>query len=482
MNFPYTTKILGTLLMLFSFAQIFPGFLAYFFEERDFVYNFIVTGFVTFLIGCFLFFLASEKNGDLRTKDGFIITIFFWTVLGFFGSIPFYLAELEGISYIDSLFESISGLTTTGATVLVGLDDMPKSLLFYRQLLQWLGGMGIIVLAVAVLPLLGVGGMQLYKAETPGPLKDSKLTPRITETAKALWFVYLSMTISCSILYKYFGMSWFDAVCHAFSTISIGGFSTHDDSFAFFSNSGLRWTAIIFMVISGINFALHYLAWTKKRLFHYFYDSEVKLYLSLLTSTALITYLTLYFSENIYDEMVVDSVFQAVSIGTTTGFLTSNYSNWPLFVPIMLLIAAFIGACAGSTGGGIKVIRALILIRQGSSEITKLIHPNAVVTIKFGKKSLDPRVSESVWGFFAVYVATFLMILMFLLSQSNDFLTAFSAVGATLNNLGPGLGAVSENYKELTNGSKLALCIAMLLGRLEIFTLLLLFTPSFWRN
>ena len=482
MKFPYTTRILGTLLMLFSFAQIFPGFLAYFFEERDFVYNFIVTGFVTFLIGCFLFFLASEKNGDLRTKDGFIITIFFWTVLGFFGSIPFYLAELEGVSYIDSLFESISGLTTTGATVLVGLDDMPKSLLFYRQLLQWLGGMGIIVLAVAVLPLLGVGGMQLYKAETPGPLKDSKLTPRITETAKALWFVYLSMTISCSILYKYFGMSWFDAVCHAFSTISIGGFSTHDKSFAFFSNSGLRWTAIIFMVISGINFALHYLAWTKKRLFHYFYDSEVKLYLSLLTSTALITYLTLYFSENIYDEMVVDSVFQAVSIGTTTGFLTSNYSNWPLFVPIMLLIAAFIGACAGSTGGGIKVIRALILIRQGSSEITKLIHPNAVVTIKFGRKSLDPRVSESVWGFFAVYVATFLIILMFLLSQSNDFLTAFSAVGATLNNLGPGLGAVSENYKEITDGSKLALCIAMLLGRLEIFTLLLLFTPAFWRN
>ena len=482
MKFPFTTRILGTLLMIFSLAQIFPGFLAYFFGEQEIVYSFISAGFVTFLIGCFLFFLSSEKNGDLRTKDGFIITIFFWTVLGFFGSIPFYLTNLEGVSYIDSLFESISGLTTTGATVLVGLDEMPRSLLFYRQLLQWLGGMGIIVLAVAVLPLLGVGGMQLYKAETPGPLKDSKLTPRITETAKALWFVYVLMTISCSFLYKFYGMSWFDAVCHAFSTISIGGFSTHDDNFAFFENSSLRWTAIIFMVISGVNFALHYLAWTKKRLFHYFYDSEVKLYLSLLTTTAIITYLTLYFSNNIYDEMIVDSVFQAVSIGTTTGFLTSNYSNWPLFVPIMLLIAAFIGACAGSTGGGIKVIRALILIRQGSSEITKLIHPNAVVTIKFGRKSLDPRVSESVWGFFAVYVATFLILLMFLLSQSNDFLTAFSAVGATLNNLGPGLGAVSENYQDITDGSKLALCAAMLLGRLEIFTLLLLFTPAFWRN
>ena len=482
MRFPYTTKILGTLLMLFSVAQVIPGFLAYFFEEKEFVYNFIFTGFITFLIGCFLFFLASDKNGDLRTKDGFIITIFFWTVLGFFGSIPFYLANLEGVSYIDSLFESISGLTTTGATVLVGLDEMPKSLLFYRQLLQWLGGMGIIVLAVAVLPLLGVGGMQLYKAETPGPLKDSKLTPRITETAKALWFVYVTMTVACSILYKYFGMNWFDAVSHAFSTISIGGFSTHDQNFAFFDNSALRWTAIVFMVISGVNFALHYLAWTKRRVFHYFYDSEVKLYLSLLATTALITYLTLYYSGNIYGDMIVDSAFQAVSIGTTTGFLTSNYSNWPLFVPIMLLIAAFIGACAGSTGGGIKVIRALILIRQGSSEITKLIHPNAVVTIKFGKKSLDPRVSESVWGFFAVYVATFLFILMILLSQNNDFLTAFSAVGATLNNLGPGLGAVSENYQEITDISKAALCLAMLLGRLEIFTLLLLFTPSFWRN
>ena len=482
MKFPYTTRILGTLLMIFSLAQFIPGFLAYFFNEKEFVYNFFTTGFVTFVVGCLLFFLASDKDGDLRTKDGFIITIFFWTVLGFFGSIPFFLANLEGVSYIDSLFESISGLTTTGATVFVGLDEMPQSLLFYRQLLQWLGGMGIIVLAVAVLPLLGVGGMQLYKAETPGPLKDSKLTPRITETAKALWFVYLTMTISCSVLYKYFGMSWFDAICHAFSTVSIGGFSTHDDSFAYFNNSSLRWTAIIFMVVSGINFALHYLAWTKKRILHYFYDSEVKLYLSLLTTTALITFLTLYYSNNIYDDMIVDSVFQAVSIGTTTGFLTSNYSNWPLFVPIMLLVAAFIGACAGSTGGGIKVIRALILIRQGSSEITKLIHPNAVVTIKFGKKTLDPRVSESVWGFFAVYVATFLFILMFLLSQSNDFLTAFSAVGATLNNLGPGLGSVADNYKEITDGSKLALCLAMLLGRLEIFTLLLLFTPSFWRN
>ena len=479
---PYTTKILGILLMFFSLAHILPGFLAYFYNEKAYIYNFIYTGFSTFLIGFLMHFFSKKRNGDLRTKDGFIITVFFWTVLGFFGSIPFFLANLNDVSYIDALFESISGLTTTGASVFIGLDEMAKSLLFYRQLLQWLGGMGIIVLAVAVLPLLGVGGMQLYKAETPGPLKDAKLTPRITETAKALWFVYLAMTIVCAVLYKVFGMSWFDATCHAFSTISIGGFSTYDANFAYFEATSLRWTAVVFMVVSGINFALHYIAWTKKRLLHYFYDSEVKLYLSILTTTGLITYITLYVSTEISENILVDSVFQAVSIGTTTGYLTSNYSSWPLFIPIMLLSVAFIGACAGSTGGGIKVIRALVLMRQGAGEITKLIHPNAVVSIKLGKKSLNPRVAESVWGFFALYVAIFIILLMFMLSQSNDFLTSFSAVGATLNNLGPGLGEVSSNYKDLNDASKLALCLAMLLGRLEIFTLLLVFTPAFWRS
>ncbi|HJL96365.1 MAG TPA: TrkH family potassium uptake protein [SAR86 cluster bacterium] len=483
MALPYTTKILGTLLMFFSIAQVLPGFLAYFFDERLFVYNFITTGFITFFIGFLMYFFAGEKKGDLRTKDGFIITVFFWTVLGFFGSIPFFLANLEGVSYIDALFESISGLTTTGATVFVGLDEMPKSLLFYRQFLQWLGGMGIIVLAVAVLPLLGVGGMQLYKAETPGPMKDAKLTPRITETAKALWFVYATMTFICAVLYKIFGMKWFDAVCHAFSTISIGGFSTHDANFAYFEETSLRWIAIFFMIISGVNFALHYIAWTKRRLFHYFYDSEVKLYLSILVTTGLITYITLFTASNLSrNEIFTDSFFQAVSIGTTTGFLTSSYSSWPLFIPVMLLTVAFIGACAGSTGGGIKVIRALVLLRQGFGEITKLIHPNAVVTVKLGRNSLDPRVSESVWGFFSIYVAVFLTMLMFLLSQNNDFITSFSAVGATLNNLGPGLGEVANNYKELNNASKLGLCLTMLLGRLEIFTLLLVFTPAFWRS
>jgi len=471
--------------MFFSIAQVLPGFLAYFFNEDKLIPIFLYSGFFTFTVGFCLFLAAQSHKVDLRTKDGFIITVFFWTVLGFFGSIPFYLANIEGVGYVDSLFESISGLTTTGSTVFVGLDDMDKSLLFYRQFLQWLGGMGIIVLAVAVLPLLGVGGMQLYKAETPGPLKDAKLTPRITETAKALWYVYLTMTIACSVFYKYFGMSWFDAVCHAFSTISIGGFSTHDESFSFFKESSLRWTAVVFMLIAGINFALHYIAWTKKRLLHYLYDTEVKFYLSIILVVFSLTSIALYRSGIYVDQntnILEESAFQVVSIATTTGFLTSDYSSWPLFVPFLLLSAAFIGACAGSTGGGIKVIRAAILLRQGTGEITKLIHPNAVVAIKLGSKPINSRVAESVWGFFSIYVIVFIILLMFLLSQNNDFITSFSAVGATLNNLGPGLGGVAENYKDLNDLSKLGLCMAMLLGRLEIFTLLVVFTPSFWRN
>jgi trk system potassium uptake protein TrkH len=339
------------------------------------------------------------------------------------------------------------------------------------------------VLAVAVLPLLGIGGMQLYKAETPGPLKDSKLTPRITETAKALWYVYLTMTIVCASAYKFFGMTTYDAICHAFSTVSIGGFSTHDESFGFFSQSSIRWTAVIFMIIAGINFGLHYIAWSKRRLLHYFYDSEVKAYFFILLTVFVLTFLTLgVYLEEPGTSLIQESAFQVVSIATTTGFLTANYSNWPLFVPILLLLTAFIGACAGSTGGGIKVVRTLVLAKQSAGEITKLIHPNAVISIKLGKKAVSPRVAESVWGSFSIYVREITVLSPQRLAQGNDFITSFSAVGATLNNLGPGLGEVSNNYQSLSDYSKLDLCMAMLLGRLEIFTLLVLFTPAFWRK
>ena len=483
MNFLYTLRILGILLMLFSTAQLFPAAVAYYYDEIGLIKVFFNTLLDTFLCGFLLYITNSSRKEDLRTKDGFIITVLFWAVLAIFGSFPLIFAEELEISFVDSLFESISGLTTTGATVLTGLDDLPRSILFYRQLLQWLGGMGIIVLAVAVLPLLGIGGMQLYKAETPGPLKDAKLTPRIKETAKALWYVYLTMTILCPAFYIFFGMTTYDAICHSFSTVSIGGFSTHDESFGFFAQSSIRWTAVIFMVIAGINFGLHYIAWSKRRLLHYIYDSEVKAYFFILVSAFALTFLTLgIYLENPGENLIQESAFQVVSIATTTGFLTSNYSNWPLFVPILLLLTAFIGACAGSTGGGIKVIRTLILAKQSAGEITKLIHPNAVISLKLGKKAVSPRIAESVWGFFSIYVIVFIILFMFLLAQGNDFITSFSAVGATLNNLGPGLGDVANNYQSLSDYSKIGLCVAMLLGRLEIFTLLVLFTPAFWKK
>ena len=483
MNFLYTLRILGVLLMIFSTAQLIPASVAYYYGEYSLIKVFFYTLLVTFLCGFILYIASSNRKEDLRTKDGFIITVLFWTVLAIFGSFPLYFTEDIEISYLDSLFESISGLTTTGATVITGLDDLPRSILFYRQLLQWLGGMGIIVLAIAVLPLLGIGGMQLYKAETPGPLKDTKLTPRIKETAKALWYLYLAMTICCAGAYKLFGMSTYDSICHAFSTVSIGGFSTHDESFGYFLQPAIRWTAVFFMIIAGINFALHYVAWNKKSISHYFNDSEVKAYMFILACAFGLTFLTL----NVYNleskgNLLAESAFQVVSIATTTGFLTANYSNWPLFIPILLLTTAFIGACAGSTGGGIKVIRTLILAKQSAGEITKLIHPNAVISMKINKKAVNSRVAESVWSFFSIYVIVFIILFMFLLAQGNDFITSFSAVGATLNNLGPGLGDVSNGYQGLSDYSKISLCVAMLLGRLEIFTLLVLFTPAFWRN
>ena len=488
MTLPYTARILGFLLILFSFSQLIPVVIAYLYQENLEIKGFLYAFSISITLGLILFILSKNSAEELKTRDGFIITFFFWTVLALFGSLPFYFADFRSISYIDSLFESISGLTTTGATVFFGLDEMPKSILFYRQFLQWLGGMGIIVLAVAVLPLLGVGGMQLYKAETPGPLKSSKLTPRITETAQALWYVYLTMTFVCAILYYFSGMTAFDSICHAFSTISIGGFSTHDQSFAYFESYYTQWVAMIFMLIAGINFALHFTAWSKSkinRLYvnHYFLDPEVKLYFLIIFSVFITSSIVLSSVLN-KDILIIlqESAFQSISIATTTGFLTTNYSNWPTFVPIMLLTAAFVGACAGSTGGGIKVVRALILFKQGTGEIKKLIHPNAVLSIKLGNKPLSTKVAASVWGFFSLYVVVFLTIFMALLSQGNDFITSFSAVGATLNNLGPGLGNVSVNYMELSLVSKIWLCLAMLLGRLEIFTLLVIFTPSFWRN
>lgn len=476
-------KILGILLSLFSLTQLPPLLIAWWLDESS-QSAFLLSFIIILVIGLILWFPMRNMQRELRLRDGFVVVVLFWAGLGLTGAIPLVLADQPHLSLTNAAFESISGLTTTGATVMTGIDYLPKSIQFYRQELQWLGGMGIIVLAVAILPVLGIGGMQLYKAETPGPLKDSKLTPRITETAKALWYIYLTLTTACAILYWLAGMSLFDAIAHSFSTISIGGFSTHDLSIGYFNNSMIESIAVVFMVISGANFTLHFLAWQDTTFRHYLDDSEFKAYLAFLLALCAFTVFYLYIKGDYSERLspLSDGIFQTVSIATTTGFTTTKYHLWPDLLPILLLFSSFLGACAGSTGGGLKVIRVLLLFRQGLREIKRLIHPNAIISIKINNKPVQERVINAVWGFFATYIIVFALLLLLLMSTGLDQPTAFAAITACMNNLGPGLGSVSDNYGNISNTAKWFLCLAMLLGRLEIFTLLVLFTPTFWRN
>jgi trk system potassium uptake protein TrkH len=344
--------------------------------------------------------------------------------------------------------------------------------------------MGIIVLAVAVLPMLGVGGMQLYRAETPGPVKDTKLTPRITETAKALWYVYLAFTIACMIGYRVAGMGWFDALCHAFSTVAIGGFSTHDLSIGYFDSTAVDLVAVFFMFAAGINFSLHFFAWRYVSIKHYAKDPEFKAYGLMLLVLSVVVVATLYMYRGYAapGQTLINGLFQAVSIATTTGFTTENFSVWPGALPVLLIFASFVGGSAGSTAGGIKVIRWLLVYKQGVREIARLVHPSAEIPVKLGSKAVPYRVVDAVWGFFSVYIIVFGVMLIAMMSTGLDQVTAFSAVAATLNNLGPGLGDVSSGFASLTDTAKWISVVGMLLGRLEIFTLLVLITPTFWRT
>ncbi len=477
-----TLRILGLLLMLFSLTMLPPIGISVIFDDGQIPLFGAAAGLI-FGAGFISWLPARRQKRDLRIRDGFVITVLFWLVLGSAGSVPLALSEQLNLSMTDALFESISGLTTTGATVIVGLDHLPKSVLFYRQQLQWLGGMGIVVLAVAILPMLGIGGMQLYRAETPGPVKDAKLSPRIAETAKALWLIYLSLTAACALAYWISGMAIFDAICHAFSTIAIGGFSPYDASIGHFNSVSIETVAIVFMVISGMNFSLHFIAWHNNSLKHYLHDPEWKTYLLFLFGLSLLISLALV-ENGTYpvNEAFRKGIFEVVSIATTTGFTTADYASWPTFIPFLLLMSAFIGACAGSTGGGIKIIRMLLLYKQGSREIKRLIHPNAVIPIKLGRKPVGSRVIDAVWGFLAAYVLIFAVLMLVCMALGEDPITAYSAVGACLNNLGPGLGDATLNYSTLSDGTKYVLSFAMLLGRLELFTLLVVLSPSFWEN
>lgn len=481
MHFAVIARVLGVLLMMFSLTLLTPVSVSLWFNDHNYM-TFLMAFGVTFGCGLAIWAPVYKSRADLRTRDGFLITALFWFVLGTFGAIPLFFSNGLDLSVTDAIFESISGLTTTGATVITGLDSLPPSILFYRQQLQWFGGIGIIVIAVAILPMLGIGGMQLYRAEAPGPVKDNKLTPRITETAKALFTMYLVFTAACAISYHLAGMEWFEAIVHAFSTIANGGFSTHDKSILHYQSPAIMMVCTVFMLIGGINFALHFFVWKKRSLRHYFEDAELKFFLYWIVVGSVITVAYLAGSKFYpLTDSIYLGIFNFVSTMTTAGF-ASDYSAFPSFLPYMLFIFAFVGGCASSTGGGMKAIRVLLLYKQGVREVHRLIHPNAVISVKVGNITVPDRVIEAVWGFFAMYVVAFAAMFLVLIATGLDLKTAFSAVGACITNLGPGMGQVASHYGDINNPAKWVLCFAMLLGRLEVFTLLVLFSPVFWRR
>ncbi|WP_019023216.1 MULTISPECIES: TrkH family potassium uptake protein [unclassified Thioalkalivibrio] len=483
LHFASTARLLGVLLTLFSLTMLPPAAIGFLYGEST-AWVFLQAFALLLLIGGILWGSLYRARCDLQVRDGFILVVLFWLGLGIAGAAPLVLDPNLPVSFTDAVFESMSGLTTTGATVLTGLDDLPRAILWYRQQLQWLGGMGIIVLAVAILPLLGVGGMQLFKAETPGPIRDNKLTPRIAETARNLWYIYLGLTVACALAYWAAGMEAFDAVGHAFSTIAIGGFSTYDASIGHFDSVAIETVAIVFMVLGGMNFALHFLVLHRATWKPYRRDEELRTYLILLVSAAVIVVGYMLWSGFAADtnDALRRGVFHVVSVATTSGFTTDAFYLWPGFLPVLLIFLSFIGACTGSTGGGMKVVRVLLLVKQGLREIKRLIHPHARIAVKVNGKEAPDRVVQAVWGFLAAYVMVFVVMMLLIMASGLDQVTSFSAVAATLNNLGPGLGEVGANYASINDFSKWVLVLAMLMGRLEIFTVLVLLSPAFWRR
>ncbi|EEV25390.1 Trk system potassium uptake protein TrkH [Actinobacillus minor 202] len=492
MQFFTIIRIVGVLVMSFSLTMLLPALVALVYGDgggREFLEAFSIT----FAVGALLWWSCREYKQQLRAREGFLIVVLFWIVLGCLGAVPFILLEHPDLNFTESIFESFSGLTTTGATVITGLDHLPKAILFYRQFLQWLGGMGIIVLAIAIIPMMGLG--KLYRAEMPGPMKDEKMQPRIADVAKMLWQIYFSLTVLCALAYWLAGMTPFDAISHSFATISIGGFSTHDASIGYFNSAAINYITVFFLLISSCNFALHF------TLFHQLKDPKEKRKNSVLTRLywrdyefrsflviqfvlfalcLLVMWAYDYFTTaNIRFEQVL---FQSVSISTTAGFGVNDFSQWPSFLPTLLILASFIGGCAGSTGGGLKVIRVLLLYLQMNREIHRFVHPNAVKPIKLGRSVLSDRIEEGIWAFFSAYIFVFILCWLMAILCGMESFNAFNAVLASLNNLGPALGSVSSNFTQVPDGAKWVMTFAMVCGRLEVFTLLVILSPVFWKD
>jgi trk system potassium uptake protein TrkH len=435
------------------------------------------------LVGVVLWLPVRNRREDLRLRDGFLVVTLIWSSVSAACAIPFMLGPSE-LSATDAYFEAVSGLTTTGATMIVGIEKLPRSLLLYRQSLHFLGGMGIVILAVAILPMLRIGGSQLFRAESTGPVKDTRLTPRIAETAKALWLVYVGLNAACALAYWVGGMNAFDAITHAFATVATGGFGNYDASFAQFDSPLLESIAITFMFLGGINFALHFMSWRRASAGLYFGDPEVRAYFGIVAGSSLAIALALW-THGTYPgllESLRHATFHLVSNITTTGFITTGFAEWPGYSPLLLILIGFVGGCSGSTAGGMKVVRVVLLFRQGMREISQLVHPRGRFVVKLGQLTVPGAVLAAVTGFCTLYVACFTLLTLALAATGLDLLSAFSAVATCINNMGPGLNAVAAHFRDLNDIGVWICSFAMLLGRLEIFTVLVLFTPAFWRE
>jgi len=476
--------VLGLMLVLFSATYILPIITSIIYDDGT-LFSFALAMVMTFLAGALMWILTLRFKAELSIRHGYLMVVMMWTAIPLFATLPLLLV-MPNMSFTDAYFETMSGLTTSGGTTLTGLDSLPQAINLWRHELQWLGGMGIIVLAVAILPLLGIGGRQLYKAETPGPMKDATLTPRITETARNLWLVYLGITIACAVSLKIAGMTWFDAVCHAFSAVGLGGFSTHDASVGFFDSPAIEIVLIVFMLLAAVNFATHYLVWREKSLKQYLHDSEGIATIKVILASCLGIGFYLWWAE-VYPSIwtaLRHASFNLVSIATDSGFNSTDYSMWPMFAPLWMLFLSCIVVSSGSTGGGIKMIRTMILFKQAGREFKKLLHPAVVNPMKIGARVIPNNIVLSVLGFIFLYFMSVVMLTFVLLLSGLDFISAFSAVIASINNVGPGLGVVgpASNYGVLSDFQTWVCTLAMLIGRLEIITLLIIFTPQFWQR
>ncbi|MDP8171126.1 TrkH family potassium uptake protein [Pasteurella skyensis] len=480
-------RIIGILVMCFSLTMLVPAIVALIYgdgEGTTFIQSFLIS--VT--LGFLSWWSCRHCKDELRSREGFLIVVAFWFVLGGIATLPLLLAKSINMSAADAFFESFSALTTTGATVMSGLDQLPKALLFHRQFTQFVGGMGIIVLAVAVIPLLGVGGTQLYKAESSGPLKDQKILPRITEIAKLLWILYALTTLACAISYWIAGMSLFDAIGHSFSTISNGGFSTHDANMGYFTSTSIHIIATVFMLIAGCNFSLHILAtmnWKKGNVLKvYTQDPEFRFFA--FTQCVFITLFSvgLYLTSSEYSLLKSFELgsLQLVSMSMTSGFTIFDFNQLPSYLGILLLFAASIGGCAGSTSGGLKAIRVFVLWLQVKRELKQLVHPSLVNSIKLEKSALPIRIIESIWAFFIVFILLFFGCSFAAMLCGMEAFDAIGGVWATITNAGPGIGMTSLGFANTPDGAKYVFIFAMVAGRLEFFSLLVLFTPAFWKT